>query len=398
MAEKTDATLPSEGVSPLVQPTVPTEPLTAKELAQITPFVPQQVEVKLPERSESEIDPRESIEDAAAKRVAAARAKEAKESQVPGTENPELPQAPTPQPNPAAPQAPLQAEPAAQEAPKTLRVKVDGVERDLPIEEVVRGYQVPAAGQARLAQATQTREEANRLLAEANRLFEQARQAQPQAPQPEAPRAPDLDAVVEAMANAFDYGTVDDRKAAIEALVEAVKTQQPAAPDSQAIQRQIVETIAVTTEQARTRDALGRLYAENQDIVGDRYLGAAVAAATHDAMVEDLVRLGADPQKAAHLPADQVGQYHAIARRAGQARPFDEITRQSVDAVKQRFNLAPATQAPQPGVSPLATRLDAKRQTASPPAPALVRPSPAPPRRKTTSEIIAEDRAARHAR
>lgn len=392
LAVKSDAT-PDGGVS--------TEPLTAPEQAGVQAFVPQVVEVKLQDRApptEDATDPRDSIEEAAAKRVMQRREKEA---QAPVEPPPEA-QAPAavtvPEQNGAPEQQKPEAAPAPQaqaDGPRLVRVKIDGVETDVPETELVKGYQIEATARQRMEQASRAEREAKDRLAEADRILLAARAQQPQR-EPEPPPAPkptraDL---ISKVAEAQLSGTKEEITQALNELVDGLQAPEP----QRNIRQEVVETIRAEQDQQRSQEAIRRLYADNAEIVNDEFLSAGVAAATHREMVADLVKVGVEPQRAQQLSAEEVGQYHAQFRRMGRARPFEEITRQSVDAVKTRFGLngtaAAPIQAPA-SASPLAIRLDAKRETAPPPAPATARPQPKIPQRKSHSDVIAEDRASR---
>lgn len=392
MSDKPDAT-PAGGVS--------TEPLTAPEQAGIQAFVPQVVEVKLQDRpapAEDGPDPRESIEDAAAKRVMQRREKEARapveappEAQPPAAVTvPEQNNAPAQ----GAPPAPQPAAQPAADAPRMVRIKVDGVETDVPETELVKNYQIEATARQRMEHASRAEREAKDRLAEADRILLAARAQQPPREQePPPPPKPSRADLIAKVAEAQLSGTKEEITQALNDLVDGLQAPEPA----RNLRQEVVETIRAEQDQQRSQEAIRRLYAENKEIVEDEIMSAGVAAITHREMVSDLIKLGVEPQRAQQLSAEDVGSYHAQFRRMDRARPFDEITRQSVEAVKTKFGLgstAAPTQAPA-SASPLAIRLDAKRETASPPAPATARPQQKIPQRKSHSDVIAEDRAAR---
>jgi hypothetical protein len=103
--------------------------------------------------------------------------------------------------NPAAPEVPQEPTPAAAATPEKVRVKVDGVEQDVTLEELKKGYQKDSVASRRLEEAAQRQRDVERreaALAERERQI----QASTATPSPE------------------DEGDDDDIQAAIDALVD----------------------------------------------------------------------------------------------------------------------------------------------------------------------------------
>lgn len=90
-------------------------------------------------------------------------------------------------PKPAAEAPAPEAAPAAPEAPKTVRVKVDGEEFDAPADEVeaaggVKSYQIHKAAENRLKKAQEVLAEAQKSRVDIGQLVQAIRQPQPEKP------------------------------------------------------------------------------------------------------------------------------------------------------------------------------------------------------------------------
>ena len=136
---------------------------------------------------------------------------------------------------PAETPAPTADETLAEPAPRTVKVKVDGVEKEVSEEELIRSFQKNAAADHRL-------EEAARLLREAQVASQTAAIVQPE-PQPQAPvidlrqEAADVlakmyegdqDAAAEALANLLNKQKGGDRptQPAVQSVDEGLLTQR----------------------------------------------------------------------------------------------------------------------------------------------------------------------------
>ncbi len=115
--------------------------------------------------------------------------------------------------------------------PIMVKVKVDGVEKEMPIDEVVKGYQKDAAASKRLQQAAEKERELERQRAELEQLKAQMQSGKEiVSPSGQEPDADDLDRQIEEAMTAIVVG--DDEKATelMKALIKgrgkATATQQ----------------------------------------------------------------------------------------------------------------------------------------------------------------------------
>lgn len=191
--------------------------------------------------------------------------------------------APTQEPTAEAPQTLEQAQP---EPPKTVRVKIDGEESDVPAEEVEalggkNAYQIIKAQEKRLAAI-------NEMLREAKQI----RSAQP-APPPEPVKKPE-ELIREAVAK-IQVSTPEDGAAA---LAGVLQTYLPKAPDPQAITYQAMQLMRAT-------DAEDRFIKDNADLIQNPLLKNLIIS-------EKQRRLGEYQQKQV-LPSDWNAFYNEIA-------------------------------------------------------------------------------------
>lgn len=130
-------------------------------------------------------------------------------------------------------------------AGQTVRVKVDGHERDVPMAELVRNYQVSTAADQRMQQATAML-----------RAAQQTTQPQPDAPQgtvATVPATPDLSAVKQtmrdkvkgALGKVFAEGEEAAAGDLTEAVLEAIQGALPAHTTSPSIDTQAIADAAV---------------------------------------------------------------------------------------------------------------------------------------------------------
>lgn len=139
--------------------------------------------------------------------------------------------------------------------PETVRIKVDGEEREVPKEKIydagIRAMQKESTADKRL-------EEATRLLREIEQKY-----AQPQEKKQEAPSPQWDDATV---AYALEHGTEEQKAYAISLLRGRGDTTQE---DLQKVKQEAVKTVLDTVD---FRDASQWFLSEYKDIAGDPYL------------------------------------------------------------------------------------------------------------------------------
>lgn len=185
--------------------------------------------------------------------------------------------APAPAPA-AAPAAPTPApEPSARQ---TVRVKVDGVESEVPIDEVVRTYQKGASADRKLAEAARLQREAAELQAQLLTQHQQlqaqlAHQMQPAAaPAAAAPQSPEPPADVQEKGKAFLKALFEgDEETALHQLAELTKgraapaiTPAPAIPDVTQLAEQVAahvqQKLQVDSALAQHRKDYPEIYAD----------------------------------------------------------------------------------------------------------------------------------------
>lgn len=343
-------------------------------------------------------EPRDAVEQAAAQRSRKSRDDAMRAAVGLPPEAEDLSEAPEPPEAPVSAQEARAAEtsedptPApASESPsqptsQLVEVLVDGVKRQMPLEDVIKGYQLEQSSRKRFDEAAQMRREAL--------AYYQAQQQQlaTKAPAPDAGAAPkpaanvDFDALAEKLA----YGNKDDIKAVLETLVTR---PAPAAPqmDPQATTAMALEAVERRLEAERTQQDLRQFATEFQDVISDQDLNAAAAKRAEKIMADELLSLGADPQIIARMTAEQVGHWHSEARRVGKATPLGNVLRSAAEQTRQKFSKASA-----PAQASTEAKVDRKRNLPQPPSTASARaPAPQEPRSKTPAEIIAEERSVR---
>lgn len=142
-------------------------------------------------------------------------------------------------------------EPAPVATPQTVRVKVDGEEKELPVDEVVKGYQKDSVASRRLEEAARKMKEVEQREAA---ISERERQIQAiQAPSPEDDEDGDeIQAAIDALVEG-------DNAAAAKLLRDAVKKgRQPASPAVNATElaAQIKADLAAEREQDEHNKAM----------------------------------------------------------------------------------------------------------------------------------------------
>lgn len=278
-----------------------------------------------------------------------------------------------------------EGKPSASEDDPLIPVKVDGVERMLPLSEVRAGYQRAQAANRRFEEAAQMRARAEQLYGQAQSQPEQKPAPQAQSSAPGA--APDVD--LEALAERLTYGTKDDVKAALQALIGARPATTAATPEI--VEQVVQQRLAQFQQQSEARRELEAFSGKHSDLAKDPDLAELVGRRAAQLMAEELVQAGAPPSVVATLNPAQVGHYHAQLRAASRGRDAQELLDEAAIQIRRKFNL------PKPGqATPSASKVDAKRALQKQPAAVTARaPSAAPPKPRSASDIIAEERRAR---
>lgn len=237
--------------------------------------------------------------------------------------------APTPAPAPASDQVALQLQldqvyPAEVLDNVRVRMKVNGVVRELTFAEMRREAQLDGAAGARFQQATQ-------LLQQAQRSSTQAPAPTPAAPAPASsapaptPSPPvgsdgkpapgdsaGLTAVAQRLTKSlFDGNEAETQAALLEVMTLARPSNGAPAPDVQQI-------TATVRQQLSMEGAIAQFTAEYQDIVGDPFL-AGIADENFSAIV------AADPQKSPAQAMQEAGELtRTWMRSKGLATPTQE--------------------------------------------------------------------------
>ena len=182
------------------------------------------------------------------------------------------------EPTGTAPEAPAQAEPESPlvqgaDGSTLMKLKVDGQDVLMPIDQAVAELQKGQAADARLNAAQQAQTQAQALLAQAQAQA----QAQPAAP-PEAPAAPepepevDFDDAAEAVIKEIIEG---DEKAAVEKLAQALRQGRGAspatAPSAEATDQRVAQIAAQVAAEKIALDQQYQTFAqEYPEIVSDQ--------------------------------------------------------------------------------------------------------------------------------
>jgi hypothetical protein len=181
------------------------------------------------------------------------------------------------EPAPAQADDQLQAQLAAgtqPEVPSKIKIKVDGVEAEVPLDEVVRQYQKNSSADRRLAEATRLLREAQETAAQ--RLLQEQQAAAAAAPaaavNPESPPAadPDREATGKEFLKALFEGDEESALAKLNELTQAGRQQPPpaAAPTldleqiSSAVAQHVQQKLVVESALARNRQDYPELYAD----------------------------------------------------------------------------------------------------------------------------------------
>lgn len=169
-------------------------------------------------------------------------------------------------------QGPAKEEPEPEEPqPKTYKVKVDGIEEERSIDDLIIGYQKSVAGDKHLKHAAEERrqlEEERRLIQEERQRLDAERQ-QRTAPEPEAKPTTTLDELRQARRDALEIGDFDE----FDRLDEELSKQRT---PPNAAQYDANEIINQATQRAKNQiayeSALSTFVEKNSTIVGDNVL------------------------------------------------------------------------------------------------------------------------------
>lgn len=285
----------------------------------------------------------------------------------------------------------VDGKPQEMPADAKIVVKIEGVEQEITLGEYHKAAQIESLARRRLGEATRLKTDAERLL----QTVQQPAPAQPPAPtQTSAPEAEDRDKLLADFIEAVTYARADEAKELGRKLI--------ASPQGQTLSPEQIASIARgewqnLNQRQRVESTLTEVRNSFKEVFADPRMQAAVAAESQRLMSEDLVALGADPRVVSNLTPDQLGHYHRQAQVRSPSddriRTFDTILRSAAESVHKDFIAPKISPAPKP--TAIATRQDAKRAMATPPAPATARPSPKAPTVKSAAQLIAEENADR---
>ena len=270
-----------------------------------------------------------------------------------------------------------------------IRVKVNGEEREVTVEELRRNYQIEQAARQRMQSASDMQRQAAAMLETARQEAARIANANQTSPGGKPVQADTGDDEVDKLAEALAYGSKDTIKDALgKALRGQGGTQQAPALTPDVVQAEIDRRMRAWQVASEAQTDLRTFAERHPDIAKDDDLQVLVAQRAQRMMLEDLETVGADPRVLASLTPAQIGFYHREAVRLGYARPTMTIFDTAAKETKSKF-APPAQQA-------LQSRKDAKANLPKPTPAASVRaPAPQAPKPKTPADIIAEERASR---
>ena len=270
-----------------------------------------------------------------------------------------------------------------------IRVKVNGEEREVTVEELRRNYQIEQAARQRMQSASDMQRQAAAMLETARQEAARIANANQTSPGGKPVQADTGDDEVDKLAEALAYGSKDTIKDALgKALRGQGGTQQAPALTPDVVQAEIDRRMRAWQVASEAQTDLRTFAERHPEIAKDDDLQVLVAQRAQRMMLEDLETVGADPRVLASLTPAQIGFYHREAVRLGYARPTMTIFDTAAKETKSKF--APPAQAA------LQSRKDAKANLSKPTPAASVRaPAPQAPKPKTPADIIAEERASR---
>lgn len=194
-----------------------------------------------------------------------------------GMDEPEAAAPPAAAPAPAEPDqlaAQLAADQQPGQGPSKVKIKVDGIETEVPLDEVVRQYQKNSSADRRLAEATRLLREAQetatqRLLEEQQRPAAAAPAATAQ-PEPQPVADPNVEATGKEFLKALFEGDEDSALTKLKELTQAGRqpAQQAPAPTldldqlSNQVAQHVQQKLVVESALARNRQDYPELYAD----------------------------------------------------------------------------------------------------------------------------------------
>lgn len=158
-----------------------------------------------------------------------------------------------------------------EDTPQLVRVKVEGQEMELPIDEVVKGYQKDATASQRLEQAHRERQELEQLrqqLEEEKARFEQAQEKPVEEDQPSTD-AEEARRIYESLQDAFEVGDQEEGVKAIEELLNGRTNAIPEQVDKDQI---VNEATQHALQQIQYENAHQAFLSENEVIANDPVL------------------------------------------------------------------------------------------------------------------------------
>jgi len=248
----------------------------------------------------------------------------------------------------------------AQDAPtddETVEVKVDGktervAKADVDAAGGVAAFQKAKAADRRLAEAAErarmVEDSEARLRARAKALgidYETGHPITPRAggdagskpaaaPTTDAPTSDELEAAIKEHAQDINLAADPDKtEASLRRVIQAAA--KAVTVDKDTIKRVVAEHEQVN----RSRSEWNSGWAGNEDVLGDPDAKELARALMRRAMIEDLVKGGADPDAAARLSDDQLGGYHMVARQHGAGRQLPDIMSLAISTTRQRLGL-----------------------------------------------------------
>jgi hypothetical protein len=369
-----------------------------------------------PPQPDPRMSERDNVEEQAAKRLrenAADRLRKQVEAEAPATPpTPEVPEAPLAErprddkgrfapKDGEQPATGAEQQPAAQEAQpapipalpadqQTVKVKINGQEREVPLTDVIREYQIGNASRAKLEEASRMKKEAEQILGFVQQ-FAPAMQGQQQQPAQQAPgkqmtpqeRAANLARVVH-------YGSEQEIADALaEVLSGTQPSDQPAAIPPEQLIGYVEQRLAQVRQEQQSQTDLQALTKTHSDMFADEDMQLLWARRAEQAMRDELLGLGADPIALGKLTTADVGHFHREAQAIGRATPTVEVFEKAAQSVRDRF-------APSKTSEQMQARVDAKRAADPVPAAMSVRtPAPQPKKPATAAEVVARERADR---
>lgn len=300
--------------------------------------------------------------------------------------------------------------PEAQQGQQPMvKVKVDGVERDVPLADLVNSYQMNSAAEDRLLKAKAIYEQAKQLQASRpahepgtptghdDDAYHSDDQGQDDAGMPQ-PDEADIEALYERAAETLQLGDSREAGQALRELMSSVATQA----DPQEIAATAAFQIRMDEENRRSDMALRQTLQENEFLATDHRLQGIGLNFMDEEMVADFQAAGATPESiAAQIQGDpgNIRKLHQAGRAMGVQgfRPLADILPVAVDKTKGWLSQTMGAVQPayQPQSQQVSDRMARVQRVAPQPAQRAGPPArPAPPR-ETVQDAIAEMRRMR---